>query len=456
MRACVSLVIVVCSAVTACAQQPAADSAARIGTGDGVADDTAAIQAAVDRSTGNIQLGKGTYRITKPIVIDLDKVTTTAIHGNGVARIVMEGAGPAFRFKGTHQGTAAPRTFKVRTWDRESSPMVDGLEIVGKHAEACGIEADGTMQLTVTRVVVREALHGIHLIGRNRNVTLSECHVFNGTGVGVFLDHLNLHQINIVGCHISYNDRGGIVLKDSEVRNLQIGSCDIEGNMGGADSEPAANILLDASGTSIGEVAITGCTIQHSHDAPKSANIRILGRSKAVPFTSEQRHGNFTIANNILSDVQVNIDIKDARGVAITGNTIWKGFSSNLVVENCQSVVMSGNVFDRNPRYGYGDGKDAKGGAKFTGCSDCTISGNHFYGKVAAEAALVLRRCQRLNVTGCSILDYGNCGLLLDQVTRSRVSDCLIRDDRPQAEGVSIAQSGDNQVQISDCQLSHP
>lgn len=456
MRAALCVLMFVCPAAAAFAQQPATAPQVAIGVGDGVADDTAAIQAAVDRSTGNIQLGKGIYRITKPIEIDLDKVTTTAIHGNGVARIVMEGAGPAIRFKGTHQGTAAPQTFKARTWDRESSPMVDGIEIVGKHEEACGIEADGTMQLTLTRVVVREALHGIHLTGRNRNVTLSACHVFDCTGVGVFLDHLNLHQINIVGCHISYNDRGGIVLKHSEVRNLQIGTCDIEGNMGGPDAEPSANIMLDATDTSIGEVAIVGCTIQHSHDAPKSANIRIYGRSKAVPFTTEQRHGNFTIADNILSDVQVNIDIKDARGVAITGNTIWKGYTSNLQIENCQNVVMSGNVFDRNPRYGYGDANEAKLGATFTDCTDCTITGNHFYGEVLAEAALVLRRCQRFNVTGCTLLDYGRCGLLLDQVTRSRVSDCLIRDDRPQAEGLSIARHGDNDVQVSDCMLSHP
>jgi len=56
---------------------------------------------------------------------------------------------------------------------------VTGLEIVGAHAEADGISAQGTMQLTITRVVVREARHGIRLHDRNRNVLISDCHLYH-------------------------------------------------------------------------------------------------------------------------------------------------------------------------------------------------------------------------------------------------------------------------------------
>ncbi len=250
--------------------------------GDGKSDDTLAIQKAVDSGLGSIRFEKGVYRITKPIEIDLDKVGYTSINGDGTARIVMAGLGPALRFTGTHAGTASPPSVKANVWDRQRTPLVDGIEIVGDHPEACGIEARGTMQLTLTRLVVREALHGVHLTGRNRNVILSECHLYNNRGIGVFLDQLNLHQINIANCHISYNKGGGVVVRQSEVRNLQIGTCDIEGNMGGPDAEPTANVLLDSTGTSIGEVAIVGCTLQHSHESPGSANIRINGESAKV------------------------------------------------------------------------------------------------------------------------------------------------------------------------------
>jgi hypothetical protein len=442
-------------AIEAQAQVNSSPQSARIGVGDGVADDTAALQDAVDGSVGDIRLSKATYRITRPIVVDLDKVAKTSISGNGVARIVMDGPGPAFRFIGTHDGTAAPQSFQQNVWDRQSSPMVDGIEIVGKHPKACGIEATGTMQLTLTRVVVREALHGVHLIKRNRNVTLSECHIYDNSGIGVFMDHLNLHQINIANCHISYNDGGGIVATNSEIRNLQVGTCDIEGNMGGGDSAATANILLDSTNRSIGEVAIVGCTIQHTHDAPNSTNIRFNGHSDVREFTDERRHGNITIADNVLSDVQVNIALVNARAVTITGNTMWKGYASNLVVDGCQNVVVTGNVFDRNPRYHYGDGDQARLGIVFTDSADCTIANNHLSGLVHGEAAIVLRRCDRFNMTGCTILDYGRCGLLLDDVTHSRVSDCLIRDDRPEAEGQSIRMIGEADVSVSDCVLSH-
>ena len=41
--------------------------------------------------------------------------------------------------------------------------------------------------------------HAIHVIQRNRNIIVADCHLFNNRGVGVFLDGVNLHQINIHG-----------------------------------------------------------------------------------------------------------------------------------------------------------------------------------------------------------------------------------------------------------------
>ena len=58
-------------------------------------------------------------------------------------------------------------------------------------------------------------------------------------------------------------------------------------------------------------IAITGCTIQHTHNAPDSANIRIMGEGKARPYAEgELRGGNITITGNILSDVQVNVHLQ--------------------------------------------------------------------------------------------------------------------------------------------------
>ncbi len=406
--------------------------------GDGRADDTAAIQNAVDSGMGSIRFPKGVYRISEPIVVNLEHTGYTSISGDGTATILMTGPGPAFRFQGTHQGTASPKTVKENVWQKQRTPMVDGIEIVGKHPEAEGIEAKGTMQLTLTRVVIREALHGVHLVNRNRNVILSECHIYNNNGIGVFLDRLNLHQINIANCHISYNKAGGVVAQKSEIRNLQIGTCDIEGNMGGPNSPATANVLLDASESSLGEVAIVGCTIQHSSDAPDSANIRIDCGSTKRDFTEELRHGNITIADNVLSDVRVNIELKNSRATTITGNTLWKGYDQNLRIKNCSNIVIANNICDRNPRYHYGTGPDATLGWEMTDCTNCTISGNHLQGVGEIPALLVLKRCQRMNLIGNSILNFGECGLLMEDVQHSRVSDCLIQNAQAKGKGLSV------------------
>jgi len=410
--------------------------------GDNKTDCTAAIQKAVNSGVGQIVFPSGTFRITKTIEINLDKVGYTSISGGGTARVVMAGPGPAFRFVGTHAGTAGPHTFKENVWARQSTPMVDGIAIIGDHPEADGIEATGTMQLTLTRLVVRNARHGVHLVKRNRNVTISECHLYDNSGIGVFLDSLNLHQIDIANCHISYNDGGGIVARNSEIRNLQIGTCDIEGDMGDESSEPTANIFLDATDTSLGEVAIVGCTIQHTHNAPNSANIRINLKSTARSITAEDRHGNVTIADNVLSDVQVNIDLQNARGVTITGNTIWKGYARNLIIDNCKNVVVGNNVFDRNPRYHYGDGPSAKLGLLFKNSTDCTINGNHISGVGDLPAAMIFENCRRMNITNCSILDVGTVGLQFKNVSDSRISDCIIRDDREGQQAAPIKIEG--------------
>jgi hypothetical protein len=407
--------------------------------GDGKADDTAAIQKAVDSKTGLIQLPRGVYRITRPIVIDLDKVGYTSIDGGAVAQIVMAGPGPALKFVGTHFKSADPHDFSKDVWDRQRMPLVDALAIEGDHPEAVGIEAIGTMELTITRVHVRKVLHAIHLVGSNRNTIISDCHLYENRGIGVFYDNVSLHQSNIVGCHISYNDGGGIVSRAGNVRNIHVAGCDIESNMS-PKTPPTANILIDCSNSiyGTGEVAITGCTIQHNSPSPDSANIRILGRSNPSELLKLVREGNVTITGNVLSDVKVNVHLKDCRGVTLTGNTFWMGYTHNLLIEDCSNIVIGPNNFDRNPRYNYGDCLDARNSLVLRNCEDCTLSALHITNVWREPAGLLIENGRRMNITGCTIVDCDNVGLLLKDVTDSRVSDCLIRDDRPDAKSAPL------------------
>lgn len=403
--------------------------------GDGQTDDAPALQKAIDASAGAIVLPNGTFLLKKTLVIDLAKVGFTSLDGRGTATLKMVGEGPAIRIVGTHGGTAAPESVKPGVWQKERTPLIRDLEIIGekvagKESTADGIEADGTMQLTLRGLVLRHLRHAVHLVNRNRNVLIDGCHIYENSGVGVYYDHVNLHQSNITGCHISYCRQGGIVNRGGDVRNIHITGCDIEGNMGEtAESSPAANIFLDCTGGSVAEVAIVGCTIQHNSKCPDGANIRIWGEG-TVARKGEQlkfQCGHITIADNVLSDVQTNIELKQARGVTITGNTFWQGYKHNLFCENCTQLVIGNNVMERNPLYGYTS--EANNTVALAGCTDSTINGLHLHHSQGGEAGLLIRDCRRLNITNCTLLDCQPAAIVMQNVSDSRISDCLIRDD---------------------------
>lgn len=392
--------------------------------GDGEADDTQAIQRAVDAKLGLVYFPPGTYRITKTIEVDLDKVGPVAIVGSSGVRVVMAGPGPAFRFVGTHQATADPHTVQPPVWARQRLPALEGLEVLGHHPEASGIQAQGTMQLGLHRLLLRQVLHGVHLVGRNRNVIISQCHIYNNRGIGLYLDHVDLHQINVIGSHISYNRAGGIVSRAGNVRNLQVAGCDIEANW--------VNVLLDATESRYGtaEVAITGCTIQHG-GGEDSANIRIQGAGE------KYRWGHVCIAGNVFSDVDINVHLKDTEDVVLTGNSFWMAYRYNLLAENCVRLVVSGNVFGRNPGYDYVK-KRLPNALRLVGCRDGLLEGLVVHGVGEAEGGLVLEECERMNVDGCTFIDCAGPGLLLKHSRRCRVSDCLVDHRHPPPSWVAI------------------
>lgn len=400
--------------------------------GDGVTDDTAALQRAIGQ--GATYFPAGTYRLTAPLEINLDELGFRALHGAGDARLLMAGAGPALRFRGTHGGTADPPTVAPGVWQRQRMPVVSYLEIVGEHAEADGIEASGTLQLTISHVNIRATRHAIHLVERNRNLLIDACHLYDNRGAGVFYDQVNLHQSNITACHISYNRGGGIVVRGGDVRNVHITGCDIEANMA-PDSPPTANILFDSTGGSMAEAAIVGCTIQHEMKSPESANIRIQGRGQVrrqqqlLPVDC----GHITIANNVLSDVQYNIDLEHVRGVTITGNTLWQGYTANLRLTHSSQVVIGSNILERNPLYGYT--REASNRVELRDCQDCTIHGLQLHDVRDAPAAFSALRCRRLLITGCSFFDCAPAAILWENVSDSKLAACLMHDGLPRAPG---------------------
>ncbi|MDP6779017.1 MAG: right-handed parallel beta-helix repeat-containing protein, partial [Candidatus Latescibacteria bacterium] len=197
--------------------------------GDGLHDDTEAVIQTLEHGDGHLLFPRGDYLLTRTVTLDLQRYGRAGIEGEGgTARVLMAGPGPAFHLLGTHEGTADPGSFGPEVWARERMPSVMNLEVEGRHPDADGFRVEGTMQSTFEGVLLRGLRHGIHIVGRARNVLVSHCHIYHNSGVGVFMDDLNLHQIIVAGSHISYCRRGGIKAIGSQIRNIQITGNDIE------------------------------------------------------------------------------------------------------------------------------------------------------------------------------------------------------------------------------------
>ncbi|MFT5129270.1 MAG: hypothetical protein ACI8W8_002892 [Rhodothermales bacterium] len=390
--------------------------------GDGKADDTAAIEHALKDGDGLLQFPRGKYRISRTIEISLSAHGRLGIEGAcGTATIIMAGAGPTFRIVGSHRGTGDPLSVRPAVWNQRM-PTIRNIEIVGRHPEADGIELIETMQAVLEGVLIRQVRHGIRLHKRNRNVLISHCHIYHNTGVGVFLDQVNLHQINIASSHISYNRLGGIRIEGSEVRNLQITGNDIEYNNFRAHKTPptpTAEIYIDARAdtASVNEVTIASNTIQAT-DSPGGANIRILeSRDKSRP------PGLISITGNVIGSQEHNVHLSGCYGVVLTGNTIYSCMKRNLLLEQCSQISLSGNHFRRHtPKYGTG--------VRIVDCSDIVLSGSVFCdeseaGQQNGASLLELDSCERITVSACHFqggvpygIDLANCSdILLNAVS---------------------------------------
>ncbi len=415
--------------------------------GDGVTDDTDALQHTLDSGDGVLRLNKGTYRITKPLVLDLTKTGFGGVRGEaGTSRIVMAGAGPAIRVIGDHQGTAVPSSVQAHTWDKERFPTITGIEIVGEHSDAVGIELRKTTKCVISQVLVRRCRIGVHLVERNRDFILADSHLYDNHEIGLFFDRCNLHQIIVHGCHISWNKHAGIKSLGGDVHNLQIVGNDIEYNnaTAGGASQPTdlaehaggAEILFDATDGVISEVTISGNTIQATVQNG-GANIRVIGATVERPQIADAPKTQkadtahlINITGNVLGSQWRAVELSSVSRVTITGNTIYDSADLSIVVTRSSGIVVSGNTFGWRGL----DSEPPKDGMRFEDCDNIVLSGlatqRFCAGSAERGAAITFVRCSDSSLSDSQILDPLYRGVELVDCVRCRIANNTIADRR--------------------------
>lgn len=392
--------------------------------GDGKSDDTAAIQHATSQAAdGVLEFPRGDFRIRRTIEVKLSESGRMGLIGHGVGRVTMTAPGPAFRFVGTHNKNADPMNIAAAVWEKERMPFLQGLEIVGAHPEADGVELVRCMQPTLLGVLIRDVRHAVRLFERNRNVLLDSCHIFNCRGIGVFFDRVNLHQTIIHGCHISYCKGGGIKVVDSEIRNLHITGNDIEYNYD-LEARESADIWIISGAGGVREGSIVSNTIQ-AKVSPGGANIRFVGPDDMNKISM------WAISGNHISNQAVNVHLKNCRGMVLTGNSIALSHERNILIEGGKHIVLGPHSLDHNPDYK----QETMDGISLRDCDGCILNGILLEGvKAGSEregGALEVIRCRETSVVGCQIFEPKFRGIYVADSRNTRIADCTVMERAP-------------------------
>jgi hypothetical protein len=407
--------------------------------GDGKTDDTAALQHAIDQTTGLIEFPSGTFLIKKTLVVDLSKKGPMSIRGAaGSTSIVMKGPGPAFRMTGSHKGTADPKSWTDKTRLQERFPNITGIEIRGEHPDAVGIELVETAKPTIQNVFIRECRVGIHVRQRNRDILIADSHIYNNEDYGLFLDHVNLHQMNVCGCHISYNKAAAIAMIGGDLHNLQFTGNDIEYSHSFDLKRPdSADVLIDARNGIASEITFASNTIQGKASV-NGANVRILGRLDQDGFPSARL---IAITGNILGSQSTSIQMQYAQRVTLTGNTIYDGHTAGLSARDCDGLVIANNVHGwshqpKSPRPDH---------YQLENCVGVTITGEVFQ-NAGGERGEVIRvsKCRDIALGQLVIRNPKSTGIIVENSSAVAISGCVISAEDRQQLASSIEITGNS------------
>lgn len=312
--------------------------------GDGVFDDTTAIQNIIDIST-NVCIPEAVdIRLTRSLVIDIAKLQS---FDGGKSTFIVDGDFPAFVINGSMiSGTADPSSLTEQIIKKESGFIIKNCKIIGKSAsEGTGIEVSGCVNITIDKCYVANLKEGVVIKNRNRDIILSNNHIYAIYNAGIKLEStVNLHQMNIVGNTIQYCHKCIHIDDVEQYANYQITGNDIEiAPYPAHDLDDSRCVLVDIANNKSGyfaELVMCGNTIQgHSRS---NFLIEINGGGVAK-YTSIN-------GNHISNCKQACIKLASCSDTSVSGNTFKNDTYDEegtyvLKAIGCNNTVFASNTF---------------------------------------------------------------------------------------------------------------
>lgn len=315
--------------------------------GDGVADDTTAIQTAINNNR-SIAFPEGhTFRLTNSITINTGDLT---LFDGGNSKFIVDGAFPAFVITGSVVSgmSANPATLSDAIKKTEAAFIFKNCKIIGGSnvsGNNAGIDLSGCFKTRIENCYFCELTDGVIIENYNRDLMLSENHIYAMTRYGLHIKPTtNLHQFNFVNNMISYCQYCIYLDNPEQIANWQCTGNDIEiSTYPDISLQNQRCIMINSDSVKSGqlsEIEIVGNTIQGHNQSTDIIEIN-GGANRYIQLIS--------ICGNHVSNTTggSGITLSKVNNTAINGNT-FKNIANGTCVEvaNSKNIAITGNTFD--------------------------------------------------------------------------------------------------------------
>lgn len=316
--------------------------------GDGIADDTNALQSIVNTYKYVLIPDGLKIRLTRSVQIDISE---TSLFNGGNSQFIIDGDFPAFVISGSLVPgmSAEPSTLTEDIIQNESMFVFKNCKI---HSTAkntgCGISISGSFQTVITENYLYELNKAIEVYGVNRNLSINGNNIYKIKLYGIhFMPGMNLHQVNTNNNIITYCK---YCIYADNVENLINWTCvgnDIEiydSQNVWQGSNRCIKVYMTDDGTeesaitALTECVISGNNIQAHSDA--LITFEMVGTDHKL-----LNHFNIT-GNHIGNGKTYSILLDHCKGVSVSGNSAVAGSGSEywLKVANCRDICITGNA----------------------------------------------------------------------------------------------------------------
>ena len=285
--------------------------------GDGVTDDTLAVQKIVNMCEVVVFPKRDTILITEPI--DVRMGYARILDGNG-CNIVVDDDIYALSVTGTLTGSAEATGMQAQIVENEAGMTIKNFRITSADiTEGGGIEITKSFKARLCDNYIHHMANGIRVYGVNRDMIISNNQMITFTENGILVDqNASIHQFNIVNNIMEFGHDVIHFYDPYAIANVQITGNDIETIDYPLSTKSTAKCINFESPTvepdMFAEIEICGNTIQgHS-----TSNFALYFAGHADELIRDMN-----ITGNHISNTQGSaIYMSNCRNFAISGNTI--------------------------------------------------------------------------------------------------------------------------------------